>query len=96
MNARTFIVTPQQLDAAIEEEFGRNFKGEGGYVSNLQGGSESSMWNFGPPMTVQDMLNRANRSGGRLAVDGVGTLAEINRERVRRIGEKLTGGKMDG
>lgn len=97
MNARSFIVTPAQLDAAIEEEFGKDFRAPGAYAMEM-GGSSQSMWNFGPPVTVQDMLNRANGSGGRFAVDvggGGGMAAEVNSARVRRIAEKLTGGKMD-
>lgn len=101
MHARTFIVTPQQLDAAIEEEFSKDFQTPGGYVGldvSGGGGSANSMWNYGAPMTAQDMLNRARGGpGGRFAVGGEGGMvSEVNAERVRRIAEGLTGGKMDG
>lgn len=101
VHARRFIVTPAQLDAAIEEEFdehGAKFAVPGSYASGV--GSARSMWNYGAPMTVQEMLMRAGRGagpGGRGGRDALTTPHEEgNLRRVGRIAEKLTGGKMDG
>ena len=103
MNARNFIVTPQQLDAAIDKEFGtiekpRTF-GAAAYSQDAVGRWSSdvtSMWAYGAPLSVQDMLN-----GGKRAEDlhetrhsrGKGKM-DVAAERVKKIAEKLTGGKM--
>lgn len=92
MNARTFIVTPEQLDAVIEEEFNKDFTRLAGTYAH---GETNSMWAYGAPMTLQAMLNREHRGGGRFAYDGSDMKAEISRKRIRRIAEKLTGGKME-
>lgn len=112
MNARNFIVTPQQLDSAIDAEFGtperpREF-GQGtdqnspsyGDADTGRWSSEvTSMWAYGKPATVQNMLERATKgdSGKVLkAVEVAGGAPEnIVQGRVRRIAEKLTGGKME-
>ncbi|KAK5171876.1 uncharacterized protein LTR77_003513 [Saxophila tyrrhenica] len=113
MNARHFIVTPQQLDSAIDSEFGtpeqpRQFVGDRGrpaqgYGEFDDGGKWSSevtsMWAHGRPATVQDMLNRAAQGDAgktSYAVDvAEGGTEGVTQSRVRRIAEKLTGGKMD-
>jgi hypothetical protein len=95
-HARSFIVTPAQLDASIEEAFGTNDnpvtfnEGQG---SGMR--SAASMWNYGNPQSVQDMLNRANNARGGQALSQAGRVMEVNQERVKRIAEALTGGKMD-
>lgn len=97
MNARTFIVTPEQLNEAIEEEFNKDFsQAMGGYVGQ-QDSEATSMWAHGPPMTVQEMLNRASRQGTATGSSRsrMSLTAEVNRERIRKIAEKLTGGKME-
>ena len=55
----------------------------------------ASMWAYGKPESVQEMLNRANRVGGRSALEGADGYDRVNSERVRRIAEKLTGGRME-
>lgn len=93
MNARNFIVTPQQLDAAVEEAFGTpdkpvSYAKDGTVFDNAQ-----SVWVQGKPASVQDMLAAAN-GGGRGAVLTRGSI-EVSRERMRRIAEELTGGGME-
>ncbi|KAI7534926.1 hypothetical protein KC331_g12295 [Hortaea werneckii] len=106
LNAKTFIVTPQQLDQAVDEAFGTvedpvRFDGDqqysptGFYNNSMKNAQSQSVWAQGKPERVQDMLNRANGQGGKTAMEGAGSLASVNKDRVRRIGEVLTGGKME-
>lgn len=90
MRARNFIVTPQQLDAAVDEAFGTAEQ-----PVTWANPHQPSMWSYGKPDSVQDMLNRANRTGGRQAMDGAEGYSNVHKERVRRIAEALTGGKME-
>lgn len=109
MNARSFIVTPQQLDAAIDEEFGtadnpRQFghlQNNAPYENSETGRWSSeitSMWAYGRPSSVQDMLDKSNgKTKGISTALGMaeGREGQVVDERVRRIAEKLTGGKME-
>ncbi|KAL1588139.1 hypothetical protein WHR41_03281 [Cladosporium halotolerans] len=90
-HARNFIVTPKQLDEAVENAFGTNdFP-----VTFGDRGEGMSIWETGKPQSVQDMLNRANNARSSKAIESAGGYIAINQERVRRIAEALTGGKMD-
>ncbi|KAF2797078.1 hypothetical protein K505DRAFT_322845 [Melanomma pulvis-pyrius CBS 109.77] len=85
-NAREFIVDEQQLDEAIEKAFGTEeqpmgFDAEGQLVA---GGAGKSVWEKYAPEGVSERLQKL-KSG-----EGVG-LAE---ERLKRVAEELTGGKM--
>lgn len=92
-HARKFIVTPQQLDSAVEEAFGTN---ENPVTFGPGHGEEgTSIWHDGKPYSVQDMLNSANRARSSRALQNTGGYIAINQERVQRIAEALTGGKMD-
>ncbi|KAI7591103.1 hypothetical protein KC316_g3044 [Hortaea werneckii] len=106
LNAKTFIVTPQQLDQAVDEAFGTvedpvRFDGDQQYSptafynNSMKNAQSQSVWAQGKPERVQDMLNRANGQGGKTAMESAGGLASVNKDRVRRIGEVLTGGKME-
>ncbi|KAI7333353.1 hypothetical protein KC315_g4252, partial [Hortaea werneckii] len=106
LNAKTFIVTPQQLDQAVDEAFGtvedpvvfdgdQQYDPTGFYSTGMRNAQSQSVWAQGKPERVQDMLNRANGQGGKTAMESAGGLAGINKDRVRRIGEVLTGGKME-
>lgn len=97
LNARSFIVTPQQLDKAVDEAFGTpenpvTF----GDASGMYGTGENaaSVWAYGRPDRVQDMLNRANGKGSKNAMESAGGFSGINQARIKRIAETLTGGKM--
>lgn len=92
-HARKFIVTPQQLDTAVDDAFGTN---ENPTTFGPGHGEEgTSVWADGKPHSVQDMLNSANRARSQKALANTGGYIAINQERVQRIAEALTGGKMD-
>ncbi|EMC94730.1 hypothetical protein BAUCODRAFT_149834 [Baudoinia panamericana UAMH 10762] len=88
-HARNFIVTPAQLDAAIEEAFGTNTN-----PRTFEGRQEdrASVWAEGRPVKVVEMLGVG---GGRGGAEGRVAVTEVNRERMRRLAEVLTGGKME-
>ncbi|KXT11485.1 hypothetical protein AC579_2411 [Pseudocercospora musae] len=98
MNARDFIVTPEQLDKAVDEAFGtpenpvKFGQSYGPWDVESRG---KSVWTLGKPISVQDMLNRANQTPSSRAVEDASGTSAIKRERIRRIAETLTGGKMD-
>jgi hypothetical protein len=89
-NARTFIVSEDQLDAAIEDAFGTE-ENPLGWDSKGQVGLRTtghhdglSPWNGPMPEGVGDMMNKL-RSG-----EGVG----LAKERMKKLAEELTGGKL--
>lgn len=89
INAREFIVDEQQLDDAIEKAFGTEDAPIGWDVKGNMGprseGKEGlSPWHGPMPEGVGDMLQKLK--GG----EGVG----LAKERVKRVAEELTGGKM--
>lgn len=88
-NARTFIVSEDQLDRAIEDAFGTDEEPIGwdikGNVGPRSRGHEGlSPWHGAMPEGVGDMMNKLR--GG----EGVG----LAKERVKKLAEELTGGKM--
>ena len=85
MNAREFIVTEAALNAKIDEVF------DDEWFKNYPGRSIWDRENI--PHTVQSLLNEANRSGIKAVQHNAG-YAHITRQRVQRIAEELTGGKM--
>lgn len=97
MNARHFITTPAQLDAAVDEAFGTPERPVVfGDLSSGKSVNESSVWAYGRPERVQDMINRANNTERKTAMAGAGGFSEVNAERIRRIAEVFTGGRMEG
>lgn len=93
MRARSFIVTPEQLDNAVDKAFGTAENPV--TFSNQTAGT--SMWATGPPDSLQDMLNRVNRIGGRGLLETVQnkSVSSMQAERMKKLAESLTGGKMD-
>ncbi|KAL8886844.1 MAG: hypothetical protein Q9215_005493 [Flavoplaca cf. flavocitrina] len=89
MNARDFIVTEEKLNEAVERAFD---------PSSNQFDNESrrglNIWNLGYPETVKEHLERANKGEAGRAVERMSGFSGITDERMRRIGEELTGGKM--
>ena len=89
-NARTFIVSEEQLDAAIEDAFGTEENPLGwdnrGQVGLRTTGYHDGLspWNGPMPEGVGDMMNKL-RSG-----EGVG----LAKERMKKLAEELTGGKL--
>ncbi|KAL8851129.1 MAG: hypothetical protein Q9221_003932 [Calogaya cf. arnoldii] len=89
MNARGFIVTEDQLNDAIEKAFdphSEQFSNES--VRGL------NIWNLGYPETVKELLQKANKGEDGRAVERRSGFSGVTDERMRRIGEELTGGKM--
>ena len=85
MNARDFIVTEGELNARVDEAFDDAF-----YKRN----PGRSVWDKeGFPYTVERMIAHANKNVGK-AIAQSSDYAQITRERVQRIAEELTGGKM--
>ncbi len=88
-NARKFIVDEQQLDEAIEKVFGTEEQPVGwdhrGVMGPWTDGNEGlSPWHGPLPEGVGDMLKKLK--GG----EGVG----LAKERVKKVAEELTGGKL--
>lgn len=88
-NAREFIVDEQQLDEAIDKAFGTEESPMGwdmrGNMGPRHAGNEGlSPWHGPMPEGVGDMLQKLK--GG----EGVG----LAKERVKKLAEELTGGKM--
>jgi hypothetical protein len=87
MNARTFIVTPEQLDKHVDDVFGKDVPVGFGF----EGQSSNSIWATGNPVTVQEMLRRKMEAGARSAT----TTVSAADARLHQLAETLTGGKMD-
>lgn len=88
-NARTFIVSEEQLDDAIEKTFGTDESPMGWDIKGIMGPRDQhkeglSPWHGPMPEGVGDMMNKLR--GG----EGVG----LAKERVKKLAEELTGGKM--
>ncbi|KAF2131997.1 hypothetical protein P153DRAFT_285411 [Dothidotthia symphoricarpi CBS 119687] len=89
INAREFIVDEQQLDDAIEKVFGTDdapigWDVKGNMGPRTEGKEGLSPWHGPMPEGVGEMLQKLK--GG----EGVG----LAKERVKRVAEELTGGKM--
>jgi hypothetical protein len=88
MHAREFITTEQQLNEEIEKifvpsPFGKDHEGE------------ENIWDaLGAPPTVQDLLQTVNKAQ-KNALEFHRGPAHITGERMKKIAEELTGGKMD-
>ncbi|KAI1940594.1 hypothetical protein LOZ66_002190 [Ophidiomyces ophidiicola] len=81
MNARSFIVTEEQLNAEIERVFP---EGENPEWTNDRTAGDS-VWNLGPPPTVNELLHRKDEENSRWV---------LLQERTKTIAETLTGGKI--
>ena len=88
VNAGDFITTNAQLDATID----RVFDDSDQFNSDSKKGL--NIWNLGYPQTVQQLLSKASNAPSRKAVDSAEGSAGITRDRMRRIAEELSGGKM--
>ncbi|KAF9735661.1 hypothetical protein PMIN02_009387 [Paraphaeosphaeria minitans] len=85
-NAREFIVSEEQLDEAIEKAFGTDEQPVRWHVGGQTSptGTGASPWEAGVPEGVMERLQKLK--GG----EGVG----LAKERVKKVAEALTGGKM--
>lgn len=92
MNAGSFITTEEQLQTAIDQAF-PNGPNKAWYNAAISIKEGISVWNVGPPDTVRGMLSKTNKTGGRAMEYNAG-YAKVTGDRVRRIAEELTGGRM--
>ena len=89
VNAGSFITTGEQLDATVD----RVFDNQDQFTTDQRPGL--NIWNLGVPETVSDLLSKANKDPrSQKAMESAEGNAKITRERMRRISEELTGGKM--
>ncbi|KJX99705.1 hypothetical protein TI39_contig353g00024 [Zymoseptoria brevis] len=95
MNARSFIVTPEQLDKAVDEAFGTQENPKRFGSTHMGPSAALSIWGEGRPERVQDMLNAANGVKSRSAMDSTSKALETSKDRINTIAEVFTGGKMD-
>ena len=88
VNAGNFITTGKQLDGVIDRVFDDN--------SQFRSGSNDgiNIWNLGLPETVEQLLGKANKTGTQTALESGEGNEIIMKERMRKISEELTGGKM--
>ena len=85
MNARDFIVTEEALNAKVDEVFDHEW---------FRNYPEHSIWDKeGFPDTVQSMLSESS-SGKRGNAQTTSGYIQLTKDRVQRIAEELTGGKM--
>ena len=94
MRARHFITTDSQLDKAIETQFGND------ELPRTWQGSATSFWADAKaqPTTIKEMLERLEKARGGAARTVKDADADANaklmRDRLGRVAEELTGGKM--
>lgn len=82
MNARTFITTEERLTAEIDKVFP---EGENEAWRNDHRNGEN-IWNLGVPPTLQSMVLGSRKSEA--------TRWDLIQDRVKKLGERITGGKM--
>lgn len=88
MRARDFIVTEEQLDKEIDDAFGTPER-----PANWD--AKPSVWAQGPPPGLQDLLDRSGqRTGGQMSKEGIQARERMVKDRLKRVAEGLTGGKM--
>ena len=96
MNARTFITTEADLDAEIDRVFPEG--DDPAFRTPSSHGKD--IWNLGVPPRVADLLKKtaahadASGSASRGNIDIHQDLARISAERVKKIAEELSGGKI--
>ncbi|KAI9702351.1 MAG: hypothetical protein M1836_000830 [Candelina mexicana] len=88
MQARSFITTEADLDAAIDRIF---VPKPADFMTDTEYGQ--SVWIKGPPETVRELLSITNKESSKAVEYNEGS-AVLTNERMKRIQEELTGGKM--
>ena len=89
MNARNFITSEKQLLKKIEEEF--DIKDFGGHSSD----PAKSYWDSqGPPDGIAQMVNRSTMGRGKQSVGEKEDAWRRDQERMKKLAEGLSGGKM--
>lgn len=88
MQARNFITTEEQLEQVIETQFVEK------PFEKVKPGAKNVWEAYNPPPTVQDMLRDVTGSSDK-AVQLHKSAATLTSERVMRLAEELTGGKIE-
>ena len=89
VNAGDFIVTDTQLEKAIADAFDNREQ----FKSDIAPGM--NIWNLGEPETTRELLARSGpRAETGKALNVVEANERVTKERVKRIAEELTGGKI--
>lgn len=82
MNARNFIVTDEQLVSEVERVFPEGENSE--WTTDRWPGE--NIWNTGVPPTIQGLVHDARKTEN--------ARFELVQERIKKLGEKITGGKI--
>jgi hypothetical protein len=94
MNARNFVTTEEQLDAAIEKAFPEGGNPE--FATDTKLGD--NIWNVGAPATIAELLHanvsRVRKDFTKAGLTEADHKFKIDQERMKRIAEELSGGKM--
>ena len=94
MNARSFITTDEQLDAEIEKAFPKGSNPE--FATDTKLGD--NIWNVGSPATITDLLDagasRVRKDFSKAGLTETDRKFAVDQERMKRIAEELSGGKM--
>lgn len=88
MNAGNFIITEEHLNRVVDQVFDDHTQ----FATDSRNGL--NIWNTGYPETVQELLRQANRETGGSAVDRNQGYGPVTKERMKKLREELTGGKM--
>ena len=89
VNASNFITTDKQLDLAVD----RAFDDQEQFTNDAKEGL--NIWNLGIPETVSELLGKANKDPRRQRAVEMGDSNKIiMKQRMKRVAEELTGGKM--
>ncbi len=92
MNAGNFITTEEQLQAAVDAAFTTEAN-KTWYNAASPTSEAESVWNIGAPDTMSMMLSKVNKTGGRAMEYNAGH-ATVTGDRIRKIAEELTGGRI--
>ncbi len=91
VHAGHFITTEKQLDEVVDKVFDNTRQ----FSSDARPGL--NIWNLGYPESVNELLSKANMNPGtQKAMEVAEGSQPVMRERMKRLSEELTGGKMEG
>ena len=89
VNSGNFITTGEQLNTVID----RVFDDPKQFTNDQEPGL--NIWNLGYPETISELLSKVNKDPrSQKAIESAEGNTNITRQRMRRIAEELTGGKI--
>ncbi|ORY70279.1 uncharacterized protein BCR38DRAFT_455097 [Pseudomassariella vexata] len=93
MNARSFIVDEEELNAQIEKLFKDDYFSS---VGSSTGYKAQNVWDVpGMPMSVREMLSDVTKTDNKAVDSGIKDDGNRTKKRQKKITEDLTGGPMD-